>query len=96
MIRWRRYWLLSGQPPVPFDHPCPQILQPGPLRPGFLLIFGKESAGLPEAFRQAHEEECVRIPMVSEARSLNLANSVSIVLYEALRQNDFDLQEGTI
>ena len=64
--------------------------------PDSLLIFGKESAGLPEAFRQAHEEECVRIPMVSEARSLNLANSVSIVLYEALRQNDFDLQEGTI
>lgn len=64
--------------------------------PDSLLIFGKESAGLPEAFRNAHEDECVRIPMVSEARSLNLANSVTIVLYEALRQNDFDLQEGTI
>ena len=64
--------------------------------PDSLLIFGKESAGLPESFRLAHAEECVRIPMVSEARSLNLANSVSIVLYEALRQNDFDLQEGTI
>ena len=64
--------------------------------PDSLLIFGKESAGLPESFRLAHTEECVRIPMVSEARSLNLANSVSIVLYEALRQNDFDLQEGTI
>ena len=64
--------------------------------PDSLLIFGKESAGLPESFRLDHEEECVRIPMVSEARSLNLANSVSIVLYEALRQNDFDLQEGTI
>ncbi len=64
--------------------------------PDSLLIFGKESAGLPESFRSAHEDECVRIPMISEARSLNLANSVAIVLYEALRQNDFDLQEGTI
>ena len=61
-----------------------------------LLIFGKESAGLPEAFRMAHEDECIRIPMVPEARSLNLANSVSIVLYEALRQVHFDLGEGTI
>ena len=61
-----------------------------------LLIFGKESAGLPEAFRMAHEDECIRIPMVPEARSLNLANSVSIVLYEALRQVHFDLEDGTI
>ena len=61
-----------------------------------LLIFGKESAGLPEAFRMAHEDECIRIPMMPEARSLNLANSVSIVLYEALRQVHFDLEEGTI
>ena len=61
-----------------------------------LLIFGKESAGLPEAFRMAHEDECIGIPMVPEARSLNLANSVSIVLYEALRQVHFDLEEGTI
>lgn len=61
-----------------------------------LLIFGKESAGLPEAFRMAHEDECIRIPMVPEARSLNLANSVSIMLYEALRQVHFDLEEGTI
>lgn len=61
-----------------------------------LLIFGKESAGLPEAFRMAHEDECIRIPMVPEARSLALANSVSIVLYEALRQVHFDLEEGTI
>lgn len=61
-----------------------------------LLIFGKESAGLPEAFRMSHEDECIRIPMVPEARSLNLANSVSIVLYEALRQVHFDLEEGTI
>ena len=61
-----------------------------------LEIFGKDSAGLPVAFGMAHEDECIRIPMVPEARSLNLANSVSIVLYEALRQVHFDLEEGTI
>ena len=64
--------------------------------PDSLLIFGKESAGLDPAFREKYAEDCVRIPMLREARSLNLANSVAIVLYEALRQNDFDLQEGTI
>ena len=60
-----------------------------------LLIFGKESAGLPEAFRMAHEDECIRIPMVPEARSLNLANSVSIVHHEAHRQVHNDFEEGT-
>ena len=64
--------------------------------PDSLLIFGKESAGLDPAFREKYAEDCVRIPMLREARSLNLANSVAIVLDEALRQNDFDLQEGTI
>lgn len=64
--------------------------------PDSVLIFGRETAGLPDDFRVAHAEECVRIPMISEARSLNLANSVAIVLYEALRQNGFDQEEGTI
>ncbi|HIU64571.1 MAG TPA: tRNA (uridine(34)/cytosine(34)/5-carboxymethylaminomethyluridine(34)-2'-O)-methyltransferase TrmL [Candidatus Avacidaminococcus intestinavium] len=55
-----------------------------------LLIFGKETAGLPEKLRLAYKESCVRIPMIGEARSLNLSNSVAIVAYEALRQqNDF-------
>jgi len=53
-----------------------------------LLIFGKETAGLPEKLRLAYEDSCVRIPMIAEARSLNLSNSVAIVAYEALRQQD--------
>lgn len=64
--------------------------------PESLLIFGRETAGLPEKFRLENEEDCVRIPMINEARSLNLANSAAIVLYEALRQNNFDQEEGTI
>jgi tRNA (cytidine/uridine-2'-O-)-methyltransferase len=52
-------------------------------------MFGKESAGIPEEILVEHEEDCIRIPMMNEIRSLNLANSVAIVLYEALRQNDF-------
>ena len=54
------------------------------------IMFGKESAGIPEEILVEHPEECVRIPMIGETRSLNLSNSVAIVLYEALRQNQFD------
>lgn len=53
------------------------------------IMFGKESAGIPEELLVQHPERCVRIPMIGETRSLNLSNSVAIVLYEALRQNDF-------
>ncbi len=57
--------------------------------PDCYIMFGKESAGIPEEILVDHEEHCVRIPMVGDIRSLNLGNSVSIVLYEALRQNQF-------
>lgn len=53
------------------------------------IMFGKESAGIPEEILVDYEETCIRIPMLDEIRSLNLANSVAIVLYEALRQNNF-------
>ena len=53
------------------------------------LFFGKETAGLPEDFRMAHYDRCIRLPMRQEARSLNLSNSVAILAYEALRQNHF-------
>lgn len=53
------------------------------------IMFGKESAGIPEEILIQHKEECIRIPMIGDIRSLNLSNSVSIVLYEALRQNHF-------
>lgn len=58
--------------------------------PDCYIMFGKESAGIPEEILVDHPEECVRIPMIGETRSLNLSNSVAIVLYEALRQNQFD------
>lgn len=61
--------------------------------PGSYLMFGKESGGIPEEILKAHPESCVRIPMLDGARSLNLSNSVAIVLYEALRQQQFtDMQ----
>ena len=58
-------------------------------RDGCWLFFGKETAGLPEAFREAHRDRCVRIPMREDARSLNLSNSVAVMAYEALRQQGF-------
>ena len=54
-----------------------------------LLVFGKETAGIPESILKAHWDTCLRIPMISDARSLNLSNSVAIVAYEAMRQLDF-------
>ena len=53
------------------------------------IMFGKESAGIPEEILVDNEETCIRIPMLDDIRSLNLSNSVAIVLYEALRQQDF-------
>ena len=60
-----------------------------PYRDGCWLFFGKETAGLPQWLRERYPERCVRLPMISEARSLNLANTVAAVTYEALRQQDF-------
>lgn len=53
------------------------------------LFFGKETKGLPEDFLEAHRDACVRIPMVGEARSLNLSNAVAVTVFEALRQLSF-------
>ena len=66
--------------------------------PDCYIMFGKESAGIPEEILVDHEDTCVRIPMIGDIRSLNLSNSVAIVLYEALRQNNFDHmnQEGQL
>ena len=57
--------------------------------PDCYIMFGKESGGIPEEILVKHKEDSVRIPMVGDIRSLNLGNSVAIVLYEALRQNGF-------
>ena len=54
------------------------------------IMFGKETAGIPEEILLQNKQTCIRIPMVSEARSLNLSNSVAVVIYEALRQNQFE------
>ncbi len=57
---------------------------------GDFLLFGKETKGLPEKLLIEHPERSIRIPMISDARCLNLSNSVAIVVYEALRQNNFE------
>ncbi len=57
---------------------------------GDFILFGKETKGLPEQLLHDNKDSCIRIPMISEARSLNLSNSVAIVVYEALRQTGFD------
>ncbi|MBE5939203.1 MAG: tRNA (uridine(34)/cytosine(34)/5-carboxymethylaminomethyluridine(34)-2'-O)-methyltransferase TrmL [Lachnospiraceae bacterium] len=54
------------------------------------IMFGKESAGIPEEILMKHKEDAIRIPMNPDIRSLNLSNSVAIVVYEALRQNNFE------
>lgn len=59
------------------------------------LFFGKETAGLPAEFRYRYPERCIRIPMREDARSLNLANSVAVLTYEALRQTGFPGLSGT-
>ena len=60
---------------------------------GDYLVFGKETKGLPEKLLHEHYRDCVRIPMLPGIRSLNLSNAVAIVLYEALRQLDYDALE---
>ena len=57
--------------------------------PDCYIMFGKESAWIPEEILVDYEDTCIRIPMIGEIRSLNLGNSAAIVLYEALRQNGF-------
>ena len=65
---------------------------------GDFLVFGKETKGLPEELLLKHKGECLRIPMFSQARSLNLSNSVAIALYEAIRQTGYDglLSQGEL
>ena len=68
---------------------APKVYTEVRYEPDCYIMFGKESAGIPEEILVNHKEECVRIPMFGDIRSLNLGNSVAIVLYEALRQNGF-------
>ncbi|MDD4292077.1 MAG: tRNA (uridine(34)/cytosine(34)/5-carboxymethylaminomethyluridine(34)-2'-O)-methyltransferase TrmL [Clostridia bacterium] len=57
---------------------------------GAFLVFGRETKGLPEDLLANNYDDCLRIPMINETRSLNLSNSVALVLYEALRQSGFE------
>ena len=65
---------------------------------GDYILFGKETKGLPEELLVQNKDNCIRIPMIDEARSLNLSNAVAIVAYEALRQTGFQQlkQEGQL
>lgn len=79
-------WLSTTKAPRPYTQ--------ARFRDGCWLFFGKETAGLPQPFREAFPDRCLRIPMRPDARSLNLANSVAILTYEALRQLDFPQLRG--
>ena len=69
---------------------APKVYTEVHYEPDCYIMFGKESAGIPEEILVEHQEDCVRIPMDGDIRSLNLSNSVAIVLYEALRQQGFE------
>lgn len=74
-------WLLSTKAPRSYTQAV--------FSPDCWLMFGKETKGLPEPLLAAHYDRCLRIPIRSEARSLNLSNSVAVVVFEALRQQEF-------
>ena len=80
-------WLATTKAPRSYDG--------AEFRDGCWLLFGKETAGLPEFLRERYRDRCVRIPMREDARSLNLANSVAVLCYEALRQQGFPELSGT-
>ena len=74
-------WLSTTKAPRPYTQAV--------FRDECYLIFGKETAGLPEEFRRAHAARCIRIPIRAEARCLNLSNAAAVLTYEALRQLNF-------
>ena len=77
----RDVWLATAKAPRPYTQAV--------FRDGCYIILGKETAGLPPAFREAYRERCIRIPIRADARCLNLSNAAAILAYEALRQLDF-------
>ena len=77
----RQMWCLSTKAPRSYTE--------AEFQDGCYLFFGKETKGLSESFLASHYEQCLRIPMRPEARSLNLSNAVAITVYEALRQLSF-------
>ena len=79
--RVQQMWCLSTK--------APRCYTEADFAEGCYLFFGKETRGLPEDFLQEHYEQCIRIPMLPDTRSLNLSNAVAITTYEALRQLHF-------
>ena len=77
----KQMWCLSTKAPRAYTEAA--------FEDGCYIFFGKETKGLPEDFLEAHRDSTVRIPMRTEARSLNLSNAVAITVFEALRQLDF-------
>ena len=73
-----------------FTTKAPRSYTEAAFRKGDYLVFGKETRGIDEELLIRHKEECVRIPMIEESRSLNLSNSAAIAVYEGLRQNKFE------
>lgn len=76
-----RTWVLTTHATMPYTD--------AEFSPGDALLFGSETQGLPDEVRAAHQDSCLRLPMVASNRSLNLSNSVAIVVYEAWRQHGF-------
>ena len=83
----QQMWCLSTK--------APRCYTEAQFQDGCYLLFGKETKGLPEDFLNEHFDECVRIPMRAEARSLNLSNAVAITVFEALRQLEFSNLQQT-
>ena len=79
-------WLTTTKAPRPYTQ--------ARFNDGCWLLFGKETAGLPEFLRLRYADRCIRLPMREEARSLNLANTAAVLCYEALRQQGFPSLEG--
>ena len=77
----RQMWCLSTK--------APRCYAEANFEDGCYLFFGKETKGLPESFLAEHYDQCVRIPMRPDARSLNLSNAVAVTVFEALRQLSF-------
>lgn len=74
-------WLATTKAPRPYTE--------AEFRDDCWLFFGKETEGLPAFLRRRYQDRCIRLPMRREARSLNLANSAAVIVYEALRQTGF-------
>lgn len=88
---YRIFWRRTPVPRSIWHRPkAPQTYTEVQYEEDAYIMFGKESGGIPEEILLENQETAIRIPMMNDIRSLNLSNSVAIVLYEALRQHNFD------